>query len=77
MLKSDLELVEASGVTLESLRNKAAEILAELTPQSDTVEAQPTKGNKRKKTKKAKVAEGDRAKRTLRERNKLLRSLIV
>ncbi|MDZ8185785.1 MAG: type V CRISPR-associated protein Cas12k [Nostoc sp. ChiSLP02] len=69
MLKSDLELVEASGVTLESLRNKAAEILAELTPQSDTVEAQPQKANKRKKTKKAKVAEGDRAKRTLRERN--------
>ncbi|MEH2232617.1 MAG: type V CRISPR-associated protein Cas12k [Nostoc sp.] len=32
MLKSDAELVEASGVTLESLRAKAAEILAPLTP---------------------------------------------
>ncbi|QIR40289.1 hypothetical protein HCG51_28630 [Tolypothrix sp. PCC 7910] len=61
ILKSDPELVEASGVNLDSLRNKAAEILAELTPQSDTPEAQPAKGNKRKKTKKSKVAEGDRS----------------
>jgi hypothetical protein len=58
MLKSDPELVEASGVDLESLRNKAAEILAELTPQSDTVEAQPAKGKKHKKTKKS---DGDRS----------------
>jgi hypothetical protein len=53
MLKSDTELVEASGVTLESLRTKAAEILAQFTPQTDTVEAQPAKGKKRKKTKKS------------------------
>ncbi|BAY21190.1 hypothetical protein NIES2100_09390 [Calothrix sp. NIES-2100] len=69
MLKSDAELVEVSGVTLESLRSKADEILAHFTPQSDTVEAQPGKGNKRKKTKKSKVAEGDCAERTLRERS--------
>jgi len=66
MLKSDTELVEASGVTLESLRTKAAEILNQFAPQTDTVEAQPAKGNKRKKTKKS---DGDCAERTLRERS--------
>lgn len=69
MLKSDVELVEASGVTLESLRTKAAEILAQFAPQPDTVEAQPAKGKKRKKTKKAKKSDGDCAERTLRERS--------
>ena len=59
MLKSDTELVEASGVNLDRLRSNAAEILAELTPQSDTVEPQLAKGNKRKKTKKSKGSEGD------------------
>jgi transposase len=53
MLKSDAELVETSGVTLESLRTKAAEILAQFAPQADTVEVQPAKGKKRKKTKKS------------------------
>jgi len=53
MLKSDAELVEASGVTLESLRTQAAEILAQFAPQSDTGEAQPVKGKKRKKSKKS------------------------
>ncbi|MEA5504003.1 type V CRISPR-associated protein Cas12k [Halotia wernerae UHCC 0503] len=53
MLKSDAELVEASGVTLEGLHAKAAEILAQFAPQSDTVEAQPGKGKKRKKSKKS------------------------
>lgn len=61
MLKSDTELVEASGVTLDSLRSKAAEILAEVTPQSDTVEAQPATGKKRKKTKKSKASDSDRS----------------
>ncbi|PHJ61566.1 hypothetical protein VF14_09195 [Nostoc linckia z18] len=69
MLKSDAELVEASGVTLENLRTKAAEILAQLAPQSDTVEAKSPKGNKRKKTKKSKKSDGDCAERTLRERS--------
>ncbi|MDZ8236915.1 MAG: type V CRISPR-associated protein Cas12k [Nostoc sp. ChiQUE01a] len=59
MLKSDAELVEASGVTLENLRTKAAEILAQLAPQPDTVEAKPLKGNKRKKTKKSKKSDSD------------------
>ncbi len=40
MLKSDIELVETTGVALERLRKKAASILAELTPQSNMVEAQ-------------------------------------
>ncbi|WP_242072085.1 hypothetical protein [Nostoc sp. FACHB-110] len=61
MLKSDTELVEASGVTLESLRRKAAEILAQFAPQTDTVEAQPAKGKKRKKTKKSKNSDSDRS----------------
>ncbi|MFN6471051.1 MAG: hypothetical protein RMY36_015465 [Nostoc sp. SerVER01] len=59
MLKSDAELAEASGVTLENLRTKAAEILAQLAPQSDTVEAKPPKENKRKKTKKSKKSDSD------------------
>lgn len=53
MLKSDAELVEASGITLESLRAKAAEILAQFTPQPNTVEPQAGKGKKGKKTKKS------------------------
>jgi hypothetical protein len=53
MLKSDAELVESSGVTLETLRSKATEILAQLTPQSDSVASQPPKA-KSKKTKKSK-----------------------
>jgi hypothetical protein len=61
MLKSDPELVEASGLTIETLRSKATEILAEFTPQSDTVGAQLIKGSKRKKPKKSKGSEGDRA----------------
>ncbi len=69
MLKSDPELVEASGVSLESLRTKAAEILAQLAPQTDTVEAQPAQGKKHKKTKKAKKSDSDCAERTLRERS--------
>ncbi|HEY9799297.1 MAG TPA: type V CRISPR-associated protein Cas12k [Leptolyngbyaceae cyanobacterium] len=67
MLKSDAELVEASGVSLETLRIKASEILAQLTPQSDTLESKPEKGKKRKKTKKLKGSEGGCTERTLRE----------
>lgn len=61
MLKSAPELLEASGLTIESLRSKAAEILAEFTPQSDPVEAQPATGNKRKKTQKSKASDSDRS----------------
>ncbi|MDZ7969251.1 MAG: type V CRISPR-associated protein Cas12k [Nostoc sp. DedSLP03] len=60
MLKSDTELVEASGVNLESLRIKATEILAQVTPQPDTIEPQPAKGKKRQKTKKSKDSDSNR-----------------
>lgn len=51
MLKSDAELVESSGVTLETLRSKATEILAQLTPESDSVASQPPKAKSKKKKK--------------------------
>lgn len=59
MLKSDAELVEASGVTLENLRAKAAEILAQFTSQPDTAEPQSGKEKKRKRTKKSKKLDGE------------------
>ncbi|QSJ20838.1 type V CRISPR-associated protein Cas12k [Nostoc sp. UHCC 0702] len=61
MLNSDVELVESSGVSLDSLHTKAAEILAQLAPQLDTVEPQLGKGTKRKKTKKSKQSDSDRS----------------
>ncbi|MFN6527279.1 type V CRISPR-associated protein Cas12k [Nostoc sp. ChiSLP03a] len=61
MLRSDAELVETSGVNLKSLRIKATEILAQVTPQSDMVEPQPAKGKKRQKTKKSKDSSSDRS----------------
>lgn len=61
MLNSDIELVESSGVSLDSLRTKAAEILAQLAPQLDTVEPQLGKGTKRKKTKKSNRSDSDRS----------------
>lgn len=61
MLKSDPELLEASGVALDSLRSKAAELLAKLTPNSDTVKQKPAQGNKGKKTKKSKKSDSDRS----------------
>ncbi len=39
MLNSDVELLETTGVTLDVLRNQAAEILVQLTPQSAPVES--------------------------------------
>ena len=60
MLNSDVELVKASGVSLDSLRIKAAEILAQLTP-LDTVETQPTNGKKAKKRKKSQSSDSDRS----------------
>ncbi len=50
MLKSDAELIEASGVTLDLIRDQATEILAQLTPKSATVDIQ----KKVKKTKELK-----------------------
>ncbi|MBE9106248.1 type V CRISPR-associated protein Cas12k [Nostoc cf. edaphicum LEGE 07299] len=52
MLKSDVELVEASGVSLDKLRTKAAEILAQLVL-VNTAETQSTNGKKVRKRKKS------------------------
>ncbi|MBD2532008.1 hypothetical protein H6G97_21415 [Nostoc flagelliforme FACHB-838] len=51
MLNSDVELVENSGVSLDSLRTKAAKVLAEFAPLS-TAETQSTNVKKAKKPKK-------------------------
>ncbi|MEH2450467.1 type V CRISPR-associated protein Cas12k [Nostoc sp.] len=59
MLKSDVELVENSGVSLDSLRTKAAEVLAEFAP-LNTAETQSTNGKKAKKRKKAQNSDSDR-----------------
>ncbi len=58
ILKSDAELIEASGVTLDLIRNKATEILAQLTPESATLETQQKKG---KKTKELKNSDGEKS----------------
>jgi hypothetical protein len=58
MLRSDTELVENSGVSLDVLRAKAAEILAQLTP-LNTAETQSTNGKKAKKRKKAQHSDSD------------------
>ncbi|MEH2121285.1 type V CRISPR-associated protein Cas12k [Nostoc sp.] len=60
MLKSDVELVENSGVSLDSLRTKAAEVLAEFAP-LNTAETQSTNGKKAKKRKKAQNSDSDRS----------------
>ncbi len=59
MLKSDVELVESSGVSLDSLRTKAAEILVQLAP-LNTAETQSTNVKKAKKRKKAQNSDSDR-----------------
>ncbi|MBD2530974.1 hypothetical protein H6G97_15845 [Nostoc flagelliforme FACHB-838] len=60
MLNSDVELVEASGINLDSLRTKAAEVLAQLTP-LDTAETQSTNGKKAKTHKKYQNSDSDRS----------------
>lgn len=52
MLNSDAELVEQSGVSLDTLRATSAEILAQFKPQ-ETNGNTPTKGKKSKKRKKS------------------------
>lgn len=59
MLNSDAELVEHSGVSLDILRVKSAEILAQFVPQ-DTNGDTPTKGKKSKKRKKSQNSDGKR-----------------
>lgn len=52
MFRSDAELVEATGCTLDTLRIKAAEILAQhAAPASDSMQHPKTKGKKGKKRK--------------------------
>ncbi|WP_392532914.1 type V CRISPR-associated protein Cas12k [Nostoc sp. C117] len=60
MLNSDVELVEISGVSLDSLRTKAAEILAQFAP-LNTAETQSTNGKKAKKRKKSQNSDSDRS----------------
>ncbi|MBD2665609.1 hypothetical protein B6N60_03528 [Richelia sinica FACHB-800] len=52
MLNSDTELVAQSGVSLDTLRTKSAEILAQFAPQ-ETNGNTPTKGKKSRKRKKS------------------------
>ncbi|MEH2145430.1 type V CRISPR-associated protein Cas12k [Nostoc sp.] len=58
MLNSDVELVENSGVSLDSLRTKAAEVLAEFAP-LNTAETQSTNVKKAKKRKKSQSSDSD------------------
>lgn len=51
MLKSDAELVEVSNYSLDAIRTKAAEILAQFAPSSDS-DTSPPKSKKGKKAKK-------------------------
>lgn len=60
MLKSDAKLIEASGLTLETLRAKAAEILAQLAPHSDSPDS-PKPKKTGKKAKKPKASESNRS----------------
>ncbi|MEH1998942.1 MAG: type V CRISPR-associated protein Cas12k [Nostoc sp.] len=60
MLKSDVELVESSSVSLDSLRTKAAEILVQFAP-LNTAETQSTNGKKAKKRKKSQNSDSDRS----------------
>jgi hypothetical protein len=58
MLNSDVELVESSGVSLDSLRIKAAEILTQLVI-LDNAETQSKNGKKAKKCKKSQNSVSD------------------
>ncbi|MEG4859911.1 type V CRISPR-associated protein Cas12k [Microcoleus sp. K1-B1] len=60
MLKSDAELIETNGVTLDTLRTQAAEILAQFTPDSALADS-PKPKKTSKKAKKPKVSETNRS----------------
>ncbi len=51
MLKSDSELIEVTGCSLDAIRTRAAEILAQSASQSDPVTRQQTQDKKKKKFK--------------------------
>ncbi|QKQ73966.1 type V CRISPR-associated protein Cas12k [Nostoc sp. TCL240-02] len=59
MLNSDVELVESSGVSLNSLRTKSAEILVQFAT-LNTAETQSTNVKKAKKRKKSQNSDSDR-----------------
>jgi len=59
MLNSDKELVEVYGISLDELRSKSAEILAQLAPQNPA-EIQPAKVKKAKKGKKFPTSDNER-----------------
>ncbi|MDH6060005.1 type V CRISPR-associated protein Cas12k [Chrysosporum bergii ANA360D] len=59
MLNSDVELVEQSGVSLDTLRAKAEKILAQFAPQ-ETKGDKTTKGKKSKKGKKSENVDSER-----------------
>jgi hypothetical protein len=59
MLNSDAELVEQSGIPLDTLRTKSAEILAQFAPQ-ETNEDTSKKGKKSKKRKKSENVDSER-----------------
>ncbi|MEH2079225.1 MAG: type V CRISPR-associated protein Cas12k [Nostoc sp.] len=64
MLKSDVELVENSGVSLDSLRTIAAEVLAEFAP-LNTAKTQSTNGKKAKKRKKSQNSDSNNLSKNL------------
>jgi hypothetical protein len=64
MLKSDVELVESSGVSLDSLRTKAAEVLVQFAT-LNTAETQSTNLKKAKKRKKAQNSDSNNLSKNL------------
>jgi len=60
MLKSDAELIETNGITLDTLRTQATEILAQFTPHSALADS-PKPKKTSKKAKKPKVSETNRS----------------
>lgn len=57
MLKSDAFLLETSGVNVETLRTKAAKILAQYTAQSEAAKTAQPKSKTKKKSKKSKPSD--------------------
>jgi len=51
MFKSDAQLIETNGVTLDTLRTKATEILAQFTPHSALADPPKPKKTSKKATK--------------------------
>ena len=60
MLKTDAELIKTNGITSDTLRAKAAEILAQFTPHSALADS-PKPKKTSKKAKKPKVSETNRS----------------